>query len=78
MAFVFIEMTELSKILIGIGVAFVVLGVLTYFIGKVPGLGKLPGDLLVKKDNFTFYFPITTCIVASMLFSLLLFLWNQK
>ncbi len=49
-----------------------------YALGKIPGAGKLPGDILIKKENFTFYFPLTTCLLASAILSLILFLWQRK
>ena len=55
------------------GVVMVVLGVLLIFFEKLPlGLGKLPGDIVVKRDNFTFYFPIATSILLSVLLTLIL------
>ncbi len=57
------------------------MGALLSFGGRLPGLGpigKLPGDILVKRDNFTFYFPITTSILASVILSLLAWLLLRK
>ncbi|MBF0384909.1 MAG: DUF2905 domain-containing protein [Candidatus Omnitrophica bacterium] len=71
-------MTEIAKMLIFAGLGLALLGFILYFSGKIPGFGKLPGDLLIKKENFTLYFPITTCILISAALSLILFLWNQK
>lgn len=53
------------------GVIFL-LGLLLSFSGKIPYLGQLPGDILVKKKNFSFYFPLTTCIILSILLTALL------
>jgi hypothetical protein len=53
------------------------MGAVLVLAGRLPGLGpigKLPGDILVKRDNFTFYFPITTSILASVILSLLAWL----
>lgn len=71
-------MSELAKIFIVCGVLFLVVGVLILFVGKVPGIGKLPGDIMVKRENFTFYFPITTCIIISIILSIIIFLWKHK
>ena len=68
----------MSKTLIFLGVILIVLGVGLNLVGRLPGLGKLPGDIFIKKDNFTFYFPIATSLLISLLLSLLLFLWNRK
>ena len=62
---------DLGKILIIFGLIIVGMGVLLMVGNKIPWLGKLPGDILIKKGNFTFYFPIVTCIVLSIIISLL-------
>ena len=62
-----------AKLLIIIGYVLVVVGILMYFFhDKLQFLGNLPGDFHYKKDNFSFYAPITTMIVLSILLSLLL------
>lgn len=58
-------MNELWKFLVVGGVLLIVSGLFIKFVGK------LPGDIVVKKENMTFYFPIVTCIVLSILFSLI-------
>ncbi|MBP0723860.1 DUF2905 domain-containing protein [Bacillus sp. RG28] len=58
-------MMDLSKILITLGAILLIIGILLKLIGK------LPGDILIKKGNFTFYFPIVTCIIISIILSLL-------
>ncbi len=75
------EWSTFGKILIGIGFGIVALGVLFVVVDRVPGLGtlfgwlgKLPGDISVKRENFSFYFPIATSIVLSILLSLLFYL----
>jgi len=62
-----------GKILILFGVLLVILGVIFSFFGKIPYLGKLPGDIYVKKENFTFYFPLATCILISIILSLIFY-----
>lgn len=69
---------EIGKTLIFIGVLLIVIGGLVMAAGKIPWLGRLPGDLLVKKQNFTFYFPLTTSILLSIVVSLGLFLLYRK
>lgn len=71
-------MHDVAKSLICIGVLSLMIGCVLLIIGKVPGLGKLPGDIFIKKGNLTFYFPIMTSILLSILLSFLFFLWNQK
>jgi hypothetical protein len=67
-------MGDIAKIIIILGVFLVVIGVILLFIGKVPFLGKLPGDVVIKKEHFTFYFPLATSIIISILISLVLYL----
>ncbi len=71
-------MSEMAKTLIVIGIVFVVAGLLLSAVGKIPGLGKLPGDILIKKENFTFYFPLATCLLISLLLSIIFHLWGRK
>ncbi len=71
-------MSDISRNLIFIGVVLIVFGLGLSLLGRIPGLGKLPGDILVKKENFTFYFPLATSLLISLILSLLLFLWNRK
>lgn len=75
------EWTTLGKLLIGIGLGIVALGVLLVALDRIPGLGnsiswlgKLPGDISIKRENFSFYFPIATSIVFSIILSLLFYL----
>jgi len=65
-------MNELAKGLILPGVVLVAVGLILLFFQKVPFLGKLPGDILVKRENFTFSFTLATGIVVSLLISLIL------
>ena len=60
----------IQKSFIIIGVLFIILGLLYPFL-KDLGLGKLPGDIIVKKENSTFYFPIVTFIIVSIVISLI-------
>ncbi|MBE7557606.1 DUF2905 domain-containing protein [bacterium] len=55
-----------------IGVFLIGLGILLVLLGRLPFLGKLPGDILVKRDNWTFYFPVATSVVLSVVLSLIL------
>ena len=65
-----------QKTLIIIGILFILVGLLYPFL-KDLGLGRLPGDIIVKKENFTFYFPIVTCIVVSIVVSLILIFFKK-
>ena len=70
-------MSQLGKLLIIAGCVIFLVGLLFYWHEKIPWLGKLPGDIIIKRKNFSFYFPIVTCLVISLLVSLLLFLINR-
>ncbi|MGO0122954.1 DUF2905 domain-containing protein [Desulfothermobacter acidiphilus] len=63
---------QLAKFFLILGLLFLFLALLFFLIGKVPGLGRLPGDIFYHKGNFSFYFPLATCILLSLLLTLLL------
>ncbi len=65
-----------GKTLIVLGVIFIILGIL--FQVKIPYLGKLPGDIYIKKENFTFYFPLATCVLVSIILSIIILLFINK
>ena len=66
----------IQKTLIIIGILFVLVGLLYPFLRDI-GLGRLPGDIVIKKENSSFYFPIVTCIVVSVVVSLILMFFNK-
>jgi hypothetical protein len=70
-------MADLGRLLILFGVIFVVVGALLTFAGKIPWLGRLPGDIFCKGEHVTFYFPIATCLLISVVLSLLLYLFRR-
>ena len=70
-------MAELGKNLIIIGVVAIVIGALLTLSGKIPWLGRLPGDISIKNENFSFYFPLTTCILISVVLSFILWLFRR-
>lgn len=67
----------LGKILIATGLVIVGIGILLVLTPKVSWFGKLPGDILIKKDNFRFYFPVTTCIIISIILTFLFYLFRK-
>ena len=69
--------SEFGKLLLIIGGIIFLLGLLLSFSGKIPYLGQLPGDILVKKKNFSFYFPLTTCIILSILLTALVYFFTN-
>lgn len=64
--------SQLAKILMIAGGLLLLGGLLLYFFDKLPFGGRLPGDIVVKKKNFTFYFPLATSILISIILSLIL------
>ena len=70
-------MSGLGKLLIIFGVVLVALGALLRLSGKIPWLGRLPGDIRIERENFSFYFPITTGILVSAVLSLLFWLLRK-
>ena len=70
-------MNPIAKLLIGAGLILVGVGLFFLLSDKVPWLGKLPGDITVKRDNFTFFFPLATCILISVIVSLILWLFRK-
>jgi hypothetical protein len=70
-------MAGLGKSLVIIGIIIIAFGIVINFAGKIPWLGRLPGDIHIKRDNFTFYFPLATCILLSVLFSLVFWLFKK-
>jgi hypothetical protein len=67
----------LGKMLILLGVFIILVGVLLLVGEKIPWIGRLPGDILIKKEKFTFYFPITTSILISIILTLLFTLFRK-
>ena len=66
------ELQPLGRALLLLGVVFAGLGVILLFGPRVPWLGRLPGDIAIQRDGFSFYFPLTSCLLASALISLIL------
>jgi hypothetical protein len=60
-----------------IGAVLLAVGAVLYFFKGVPFFGKLPGDIFIQKKNFTFYFPLATCLLLSLLLTLF-FYWFRK
>jgi len=71
-------MPELGKAIIIFGVILVGLGLVLTFFNRIPFLGKLPGDIYIQKKNFTFYFPLATSLLVSIILSLFFWLWPRR
>jgi hypothetical protein len=69
---------SLGRLLLIFGVVLVLVGGLLLLAGKVPFLGRLPGDIVIERKNFTFYFPLATSILLSILLTLLLSLFGRR
>lgn len=70
-------MPSMGKMLIILGVVLVFIGLAFTYGPKIPWLGKLPGDISIKKDNFSFYFPITTSIIISIILTILFSIFRK-
>ena len=66
-------MAGLGKALIYLGLLVAAVGLVLSFADKLPWLGHLPGDITIQREGFSFYFPLTTCIIVSIVISLVLY-----
>ena len=72
------DFSQFGKIFLIIGLVIAGVGLLMMIGGKIPWIGKLPGDLFYKGEKFTFYFPLTTSIIVSVVLTFILWLLNKK
>lgn len=68
---------SLGKMLILLGIFIIIIGVLLVIGERIPFVGRLPGDIIIKRERFTFYFPIVTCIILSLIITLILSLFKR-
>ena len=66
----------MARFLIVLGLAILVIGLLWPYLSQI-GLGRLPGDIVIERENMTFYFPLMTCLLVSVLFSLVFWVVNR-
>ena len=71
-------MQDLGRVLILVGAAVVLFGLVLVFAPRVPWLGRLPGDIFIRRGTFTFYFPLVTCIVVSVVLTVILSLFFRR
>jgi len=71
-------MSDLGRMLIVMGIVILVVGVVLLLAGRVSGIGRLPGDIHVERGHWTFYFPLGTSIVLSLLLTLVLWLIGRR
>jgi len=64
----------IGRVLVALGAAILGLGILIVLVGKIPFLGKLPGDVVIRRGNFTCFFPLMTSIILSVILSSVLWL----
>jgi tellurite resistance protein TehA-like permease len=69
---------DLGKLLIGFGLLITLIGVVLLLVGRVPWLGRLPGDIHVQRGNWTFYFPLATSLVVSVALTLVFWLVGRR
>ncbi|HOQ67871.1 MAG TPA: DUF2905 domain-containing protein [Candidatus Atribacteria bacterium] len=70
-----------AKIFLTLGLVFLIVGALLLILPRIPGvnkLGRLPGDIVYRRGNFVFYFPLVTCIIISVILSLLFTLFFRR
>ncbi|MFA7536462.1 MAG: DUF2905 domain-containing protein [Desulfuromonadales bacterium] len=70
-------MAPMGKLFIVIGAVFIIVGLLLIFGGKIPYIGRLPGDFRLERENFSLYFPFASCLLVSLLASLLFWLFRR-
>ena len=68
----------IGKFLIIFGVIIIAIGGLLLLSGKIPWIGKLPGDIIIQRKNFTFYFPLATSILLSLLLTFIFWLFGKR
>ncbi len=72
------EFDSFAKLLIMFGIILAAVGGVLLFIGKVPYIGRLPGDIYIQRKNFTFYFPLASSILLSIILTLLLSFFSRR
>jgi hypothetical protein len=70
-------MPALGKTLIVVGIVFIITGIVFLFGDKIPFLGRLPGDISIQKERFSIYFPITTCIIISIILTIIFSIFRK-
>ena len=80
-----LDVSSLGKMIVLVGIVLVILGAVVMLAGKWPGpesgwgwIGRLPGDINIKRDNFSFYFPITTSLLISIVGSVIVYVLMRR
>jgi hypothetical protein len=69
--------TLMGKMLIIMGILLILIGIIMTAGPKIPWIGRLPGDIIIKKDDFSLYFPLTSCIIMSIILTFLFYLLRK-
>lgn len=67
-----------GKALIVIGIVLVIVGIIVTFGPKIPYIGRLPGDILIKRENFILYFPLATSVIVSIILSVIFYFFTKR
>ena len=70
-------MASFGRTLVFFGILLVVVGLILSIGAKIPWLGQLPGDIYIQRERFTFYFPLATCLLLSIILTLVLYLFRR-
>jgi Protein of unknown function (DUF2905) len=73
-----LSIASLAKIAIFVGLSVTSIGILLLFADKIPFLWHLPGDIRIQKGDFTFFFPLTSCILISTILSIVIYFVGRK
>ena len=71
-------MHDIGKALIAFGLLIVLAGVVLVLVGRMPWIGRLPGDIHIQRGNFTFYFPLATSLLLSVVLTLIFYLLGRR
>jgi len=73
-----VTLDDLGKVLVGFGVLIAAIGGMLVLAGRVPWIGRLPGDIYIQRGSWSFYFPLATSLILSGLFTLIFWLWSRR
>jgi hypothetical protein len=71
-------MSDIGKLLVVFGLLIAVVGLVLMFAGRIPGVGRLPGDIYIQRGNWTFYFPLATSLILSVVLTVILWLISAR
>ena len=70
-------MQGIGRLLVVSGIILFIIGIILLIGDKIPYIGRLPGDIYIRKERFSFYFPVSTCIIISLILSFLLWILRK-